>query len=143
MYIEPQIKDSIPVNGIKVAGQSVRDAETRSTKSLVRIKDGDTVVLSGLVKNKLQEEKSQIPGVGDLPIVGALFRHKNIQPNSERELLVFITPHIVKDKQQELASKVAPAMEPLPKLPVREQESVSVLDRQAIISSSLSSFQKK
>lgn len=82
------------------------DPEVRSTKSIVKIRDGETVVLGGLIHNEKEVTKTKVPVFGSLPIVGMLFRSKDVPKNLERELLVFITPHIVRD--QSLPSMVPP-----------------------------------
>ena len=74
-----------------------KDVEHRTTKSLVKVRDGETVIMGGLIRNVRQVTKKKVPILGDIPIIGLLFRHKNIEKNSERELVVFITPHIMKD----------------------------------------------
>ncbi len=45
----------------------------------------------------------KLPILGDIPIIGSLFRHKNQTKDLERELIIFITPHIVKDRSMLLA----------------------------------------
>jgi type IV pilus assembly protein PilQ len=63
-----------------------------STKLLVA--DGDIVVIGGIKKNSISNAQSQTPGVGDLPIVGNLFKGKANTDNMD-ELLVFIAPRIL------------------------------------------------
>lgn len=114
-----------------------KDPETRTTKSMVRVKDGETIVLGGLIRTQKSETITKLPVLGDIPIIGAFFRHKNKDKDKERELLVFITPRIVKDKTIDLAQakKIV--------LPDREQNTASGYDRQAAISSSLTNFERK
>ena len=63
-----------------------------STKLLIA--DGDIVVIGGIKKNSVSNSKSQTPGVGDLPVVGNLFKGK-AKTDSMDELLVFIAPRIL------------------------------------------------
>ncbi len=63
-----------------------------STKLLVA--DGDIVVIGGIKKNSVSDAKSQTPGVGDVPVVGNLFKGKSKTDNMD-ELLVFIAPRIL------------------------------------------------
>ncbi len=69
---------------------STRDA---STKLLVR--DGGTTVIGGIYQVNDQTTNNKVPGLGDIPIIGALFRSKEINKRHD-ELLIFITPRIVK-----------------------------------------------
>lgn len=118
--------------------QTVRNPEVRSTKSIVRVKDGETIVLGGLIHQDKSVVVTKLPILGDIPILGALFRHKNMEKDIERELLVFITPHIVKDRNK---AELAQAKTNL--FAEREQDVVSGGDRQAVIASSLDKFENK
>jgi len=66
---------------------------SRILKSTVRLKDGETIVLGGLIQDSQNESKSKFPFLGDVPILGALFRGWGIN-NRNSELVVYITPHI-------------------------------------------------
>ena len=138
MFIMPRVADT--KNGITYPTPSglttAKDPEERSTKSVVRVQDGDTVVIGGLIRNEFSETLSKVPLLGDLPVLGALFRHKDVDKNRERELLIFITPHIIKEGNVTLAKtdKV--------NLLEREQDNVSGVDRRTLIETSLNSFDK-
>jgi len=96
----------------------VKNVEERSTKSIVRIKSGETLLIGGLLKKEESETITKIPFLGDLPIIGRIFRYKD-RPKTDnvtRELLVFLTPRIVSDKSQ-LVGKA--------KVIVREQQNFS------------------
>ena len=66
----------------------------RSTKQIVTVKNGQTAVISGLVKRREQEIYQKIPLLGDIPILGWLFRNSTIS-KSTSSLMIFLTPHIV------------------------------------------------
>ncbi|MFH1269639.1 MAG: secretin N-terminal domain-containing protein [Candidatus Omnitrophota bacterium] len=115
------------------------DAEVRSTKSIVKVHDGETVILSGLIHNEKQVIIKKVPILGDIPFLGVLFRHKDKTKDIERELVVFITPHIVKDEHTEQtpygqAQKTA--------LLAKEQIAIAPPDRKLAIEASLNSFEK-
>lgn len=67
----------------------------RSTSTVVDLKQGESLVLSGLISSEASRAISKFPILGDIPILGALFRSKNFQ-NKETELIVIITPEIKK-----------------------------------------------
>jgi len=90
-------KTSSTTQSDQIRTEVARDPEVRSTKSIVKIKDGDTVILGGLIHQEKDQTRKKMPFLGDLPLVGAMFRHKETERDIERELLVFITPHIIKD----------------------------------------------
>ncbi len=68
----------------------------RSTKTSVVVKDKQTVVISGLMQEKGEEIISKVPFLGDLPLIGFLFRYKSYS-TKKTNLLVFLTPHIIRD----------------------------------------------
>jgi type II secretory pathway component GspD/PulD (secretin) len=78
----------------------IQDVEERGTKQTIRLSEGETLFLGGLIEEEEQEIVSKVPLLGDIPLLGALFRYRQ-QPenkNSQRELMVFLTPRIIKDK---------------------------------------------
>jgi pilus assembly protein CpaC len=66
----------------------------RATTTEFNVRDGETMVLSGLLQREASTDIEKIPLLGDLPVLGALFRSKRFQ-NRETELVVFVTPTIV------------------------------------------------
>jgi len=137
MVINP--KSSVSnISPLSTIGNPQSDVEVRSTKSIVKVKDGETVVLGGLIHQDKSIEFKKLPILGDIPILGALFRHKSQTKDIERELIVFITPHIVRDKTD---FKLAQAQGI--QLPAREQGSVFGSTRDYLISSSMNKFDKK
>jgi len=142
MFIFPTVKDAqassfpAPTTG-GITGQSFYDPEERSTKSTVRINDGDTVVIAGLIRNEKSMTTTKIPFLGDVPFLGALFRHKDVTKDNERELLVFITPHII--KKSTTGANIGQGKKPM--VPMREQAQVGVNDRKRLMSSNLRDFE--
>ena len=70
--------------------------ERKVNTGAVRIKDGETLVLTGVIQNSDVKKLYKYPILGDLPILGALFRSKDNQ-NNKRELIVLVTPKIIND----------------------------------------------
>ncbi|PLX43367.1 MAG: type II secretion system protein GspD, partial [Deltaproteobacteria bacterium] len=68
----------------------------RSAKTTVVIKDGATVVIGGLLQDDSQLTGSSVPCLGDLPIIGALFR-SNSRSKDKSNLMIFLTPHIIRE----------------------------------------------
>ncbi len=66
----------------------------RNTKQIVTVKTGQTVVISGLVETRKIESFKKIPLLGDIPVIGWLFRNSSIQ-DVKSNLLIFLTPHVV------------------------------------------------
>ena len=70
--------------------------ERKVNTGAVRIKDGETLVLTGVIQNSDIKKLYKYPILGDLPLLGALFRSKDNQ-NNKRELIVLVTPKIIND----------------------------------------------
>ena len=71
----------------------------RSTKTSVVVKDNQTVVIGGLMQEREEENINKIPLLGDIPLLGWLFKNKSVD-KKKTNLLVFLTPHIVKEAEQ-------------------------------------------
>ena len=78
---------------------------TRKTSTEFNVQAGETLVLSGLISRKNSTSIDKVPGLGDIPILGALFRSKRFQ-NDETELVVFVTPTIVDSQTPGLVDRV-------------------------------------
>jgi general secretion pathway protein D len=71
----------------------------RSTKTSVFVKDNQTVVIGGLMEEREEENVTKVPLLGDIPVLGWLFKNKSIE-KKKTNLLVFLTPHIIKEAEQ-------------------------------------------
>ena len=65
----------------------------RSATSRVAIQDGQTIVIGGLMEDRKTDEVKKVPFLGDIPLIGTLFRRTTTQ-NTKTELLIFLTPHV-------------------------------------------------
>lgn len=81
-------------NSEKTNNEGYPNVSTRSITTTVRLNDGETLVLGGLIKNQETEYSYKVPFLGNIPIIGALFRHSG-KNRIKSNLVVFITPHIV------------------------------------------------
>jgi len=113
------------------------DVEVRSTKSIVKVRDGETVVLGGLIHQDKTIVTKKLPILGDIPIVGVFFRHKYQSSGLERELIIFITPHIIKEKTDARLAQVQNIQ-----MPIREQGVVDGAKRNYIINANMNKFDK-
>ncbi|NLX59521.1 MAG: hypothetical protein GXY74_10590 [Phycisphaerae bacterium] len=88
MEIHPEVS-----NG-SIDGLGLPSETTTEVTCNVMVRDGHTIVIGGLFDENTQIDKSQVPGLGNLPLVGALFRQDH-QATTRREIIVLLTPHIV------------------------------------------------
>jgi general secretion pathway protein D len=68
----------------------------RSAKTSVLVKNGDTVVIGGMMQETFSTSESQVPLLGDIPLLGNLFKYKSIS-RKKTNLLIFLTPHVIKE----------------------------------------------
>ncbi len=136
MVINPKSSAS-SVSALSTAENPQSDVEVRSTRSIVKVKDGETIVLGGLIHQDSNVTIKKLPILGDIPFVGVLFRHKDQPSGLERELVIFITPHIVRDKTDVKLGQLQNIQ-----LPIREQALAGGGNRDYIINSSMSKFDK-
>ncbi|UCC69415.1 MAG: type II secretion system secretin GspD [Armatimonadota bacterium] len=80
---------------ITVGGETYPTTNQRSANATINVKDGYTVVLGGLMRDTIHRSASRVPLLGDIPIVGSLFRSTNSK-REKSELLVFLTPQVVR-----------------------------------------------
>ncbi|MCX6369320.1 MAG: hypothetical protein NTX57_21830 [Armatimonadetes bacterium] len=71
----------------------------REAQTTVSVKDGETIVLGGIIKNSISATTNKLPVLGDIPVLGKLFQ-SNGTTKSKTELLVFLTPRIVRDSDE-------------------------------------------
>ena len=82
--------------------------------------DGQTFAIAGLMNNTMNSTMQKIPGIGDIPILGQLFRSKAAQKN-QTELVVMITPQILRANSPGVTNQLPRLPEPfLPALPVNK-----------------------
>ncbi|MCW8922064.1 MAG: type IV pilus secretin PilQ [Gammaproteobacteria bacterium] len=70
--------------------------DTREVQTQVLVNNGDTIVLGGIYEQVTRDEVDKVPVLGDLPLVGFLFRH-TLESDQKAELLIFVTPKILKE----------------------------------------------
>lgn len=79
---------------VEYEGSKAPQIATRSAKTEVRVKSGETIIIGGLIKDEEVKALSGIPILKDLPILGALFKSKN-NTRTQTEVFIFITPYIL------------------------------------------------
>jgi type IV pilus assembly protein PilQ len=89
-------KDSVGEVITNERGGQVPSIDTRSVETQVLVNNGQTVVLGGIYETEQSEDQSKVPFLGDIPLVGYLFRSTRTVSNKS-ELLIFVTPKILKE----------------------------------------------
>ena len=133
MAVSPKVVDVI----LSQVGSSIYDPETRGSDSILKLKDGQSMVIGGLMRTQDNKSVTKLPFLGDLPLVGSAFRSTTNSKN-ERELLIFLTPHIIDDSDQAALKGNAPMASVETALDLQDTD-----NRTQEINSSLNNFDSK
>ncbi|HVJ52021.1 MAG TPA: type II and III secretion system protein family protein [Aliidongia sp.] len=95
MHVQPEVSalstnGQVLVQGFNIPGLTVRRADTS-----IELGSGESFAIAGLLQNNTEQDLSKFPGIGDVPILGALFRSDRWQRN-ETELVIIVTPYLVR-----------------------------------------------
>jgi type IV pilus assembly protein PilQ len=89
-------KDTIGTITVSSGGVNVPSIDTREIVTQVLVNDGQTVVLGGILETEHRDDQTKVPFLGDIPVLGALFKLQS-KVNNKDELLIFVTPKIVRE----------------------------------------------
>jgi pilus assembly protein CpaC len=111
LKIAQEVSELDFANAVVLTGFRIPALRSRKAESSVQLADGQSFVLAGLIDNKISKQVTKLPLLGDIPILGTLFRSTRYQ-NNETELMVMVTPKLV--RPMEAAN--------LPKLPTEKAD---------------------
>jgi pilus assembly protein CpaC len=95
LHVAPEVSTLDFTNAVTLpGGGTVPAISTRRAETEIELKDGQSFGIAGLLDRRATVQLSKVPGIGDIPILGQLFRSKSVNKNNT-ELLVFVTPHII------------------------------------------------
>ena len=94
LKVMPEVSALDYTNQVIIAGYTLPSISTRKAETEIELRDGQSFGISGLLDHRTTEQLSKIPGIGDIPILGQLFRSKSLN-HSVTELIVIATPTIV------------------------------------------------
>ena len=94
LHVSPEVSTLDFTNALTLSGFTVPAISTRRAETEIELKDGQTFGIAGLLDRRTTTQLSKVPGIGDIPVLGQLFRSRSIN-KTNTELLVFVTPHIV------------------------------------------------
>lgn len=100
MVVEPEVSSIDPSASVTVNGLNVPGLQTRRAKTTVELRDGQSFVIAGLLRNDFNDTIRQMPILGSIPILGSLFRSTGFQ-KSETELVIIVTPRLVRPMKPE------------------------------------------
>jgi len=103
LHVAPEVSQIDTSTAITVAGVSVPGLATRRAETTVELGSGQTFAIGGLIQNNVNQNINKFPWLGDVPILGQLFRSEAFQRN-ESELVILVTPYIVKPVNGQMAT---------------------------------------
>jgi pilus assembly protein CpaC len=95
LRVRSEVSDISSQGAIRIGGLEVPATTTRMAETTVELGSGQSMMIAGLLSNQLGSSVDKTPGVGDVPILGALFKSNGWRRN-ETELMIVITPYLVK-----------------------------------------------
>ncbi|HEX6806009.1 MAG TPA: type II and III secretion system protein, partial [Terriglobales bacterium] len=107
LQVVPEVSQLDFTNALTISGFTVPALSTRRAQTEFEVRDGQSFVIAGLMDNRVTDQYSKMPGLGDIPILGNLFRSKNAQKSST-ELVVLCTVHRIAPSAQSPALPKGP-----------------------------------
>lgn len=94
LRVVPEVSSLSTVGAVQIDGFSIPALTTRRAETTVELRSGQSFAVAGLLRSGFDQESNAVPGLGNLPIIGALFRSEKFR-RDETELVVIITPYLV------------------------------------------------
>ena len=94
LELEAAVSALDPDNGIDLGAIRIDGFSRRETSTTVELRDGESFAIAGLLQDDFRDLNGQVPWLGDIPVLGALFRSAEYQ-RAQSELVIIITPHLV------------------------------------------------
>ena len=123
LKVAPEVSTLDFANGIQLQGFRIPALVSRKTSTELELRNGQTFAIAGLLNNSMTSTMTKIPGIGDIPILGYLFRSKAAQKN-RTELVVMITPQLLQEGSVGVTRDLPRLREPFLS-PLRDNEAIA------------------
>jgi pilus assembly protein CpaC len=114
LKIAPEVSALDYTNAVTISGYTIPALSTRKAETQVTVRDGQSFAISGLIDKRTTDLYSRTPGIASVPVLGQLFRSKNVN-HTDSELIVIVTPDVINP-----LTETTPAAEPKPTIPFLE-----------------------
>lgn len=94
LRVEPSVSELDYTNAVTIAGTVVPALSRRDARTTVELRDGQSFAIAGLLQTRNRQDVSQLPWIGSVPVLGALFRSSSFQ-QEETDLVIIVTPRLV------------------------------------------------
>jgi pilus assembly protein CpaC len=95
LRLAPSVSEIDPSNTVQISGFTIPALTKRETRTTVELRDGQSFAIAGLLQSTNEEDISQLPWIGSVPVLGTLFRSTSYQKH-ETDLVIIVTPHLVR-----------------------------------------------
>jgi pilus assembly protein CpaC len=123
LKVRPEVSTLDFANGVQFSGFRIPALISRRTSTELELRSGQTFAIAGLLNNSMTSTMTKIPGIGDIPILGYLFRSKAAQKN-RTELVVMITPVLLQEGSSGVTRELPRMKEPYLS-PLNDKESIA------------------
>ena len=123
LKVSPEVSTLDFANGIQLQGFRIPALTSRKTSTELVLKNNQTFAIAGLLNNSMTATMTKIPGIGDIPVLGLLFRSKAAQKN-RTELVVMITPQLLTEGSAGVTNQLPRMKEPFLS-PLKDKDSVA------------------
>jgi pilus assembly protein CpaC len=103
LHVAPEVSQLSNAGAVQIAGFQIPALTTRRAETTVELGSGQSFAIAGLMQNNVTHDLNKFPGLGDVPVLGALFRSDRFQRN-ESELVIIVTPYLVRPVSSPLAT---------------------------------------
>jgi pilus assembly protein CpaC len=111
LQINAAVSSLDPTNGFSANGFSVDAFRRRETSTTVEMRDGESFAIAGLLSDDFRDLNGQVPWLGDIPVLGALFRSADYA-RQQTELVIIVTPHLVTPTRGEVLALPTDRVQP-------------------------------
>ena len=94
LRLAPSVSELDFTNTVAISGSSIPSLTKREARTTIELRDGQSFAIAGLLQARNRRNISQLPWIGSVPVLGALFRSASYQ-QEETDLVVIVTPHLV------------------------------------------------
>ena len=98
LKVAPEVSELDYASGVETGGVAVPGLRVRRAETTVSLAPGETFIISGLVSRNTINNSDRVPGLGNLPLLGAFFRSTRIE-QTDKELVMVVTPHLVRPQR--------------------------------------------
>ena len=94
LRVEPSVSELDFANAVTIQGTTIPALTRRDARTTVELRDGQSFAIAGLLQTRNRQDVSQLPWIGSVPVLGALFRSSSYQ-QEETDLVIIVTPRLV------------------------------------------------